>query len=692
MIEALAGGGWHWIMDLIMSESEIKTPFSYQRRKTRIVMVGNVPVGGEHPIRVQSMTNTDTMDTEATAQQCRELVAVGCEIIRITAPSKRAAENLACIRDILRNDGIRTPLVADVHFAPQIAMIAADHVEKVRINPGNYADKKRFKNIEYTDAEYQAELARIEEAFAPLVLKLKANSVALRIGANHGSLSDRIINHYGDTPLGMVESALEFVRICCKYDFHDIILSMKSSNPLVMIHAYRLLAAKMSAEDMDYPFHLGVTEAGEGEDGRIKSAIGIGALLEDGIGDTLRISLTENPTQEVPIGLEIAGRYAHPRPPSAFESAKLPWDPCKHARRPSAKVQTGPCAIGAASPVRVFQTLDLEGLTVEAAVQKACQVCGPMETDTPVEMLVLAGSPGLEILKGIRKARPETALCCQVEGPAKTLEAASCCADAVAWIPDGSLNKETWLNEIAKGAKILQKTNKTLLVCLDGKRPPASFGTKDAGIVNAALAAGEACVKAGIENYLLSITAEQPVFAWRRLVAEWAACGLDAPLVLAHRAFGAMDQMVTSASIDLGSVLCDGIGDALHITGPLPHANLVRLSYNILQSTRLRISKAEFISCPSCGRTIFDLEKATARIKGKLGHLKGVKIAIMGCIVNGPGEMADADFGYVGSGRDRINLYVGQHLAARNIPAADADNRLIQLIKEHGKWGDPLKT
>jgi (E)-4-hydroxy-3-methylbut-2-enyl-diphosphate synthase len=703
------------------------SPYRYQRRKTRVVAIGDVPLGGAYPIRVQSMTTTDTCDTEATVKQIIRLVEANCEIVRVTAPSIRDAENLKHIKAELRRQGIRVPLVADIHFTPNAALIAADYVEKVRINPGNYADRKLFQIKEYTDDEYEAELERLEKAFKPLVLKCKQNGVAMRIGTNHGSLSDRIMNRYGDTPLGMVESALEFVRICETYGFRDIVLSMKASNPQVMIQAYRLLAARMDELGMDYPFHLGVTEAGDGEDGRIKSAIGTGTLLDDGIGDTVRVSLTEDPVAEVPVCYALIKPYNDrlqqppaPQPerlelrlshrPEADIAVLEARNPYEYARRPAIVVDISGVKVGGSYPVRVELAprapltdipallAEIEALTrpgrrdqpageiIQLAVQaardiEACiaiaQALRARGLNVPLAAKVSAALPGLaRLLPSVAKLNvtpgPYPHQPTEAEQLGALIDAAKAAGCVIQWDvrPDSGPSPSPPHPDLPP----------------PGGKEPTSPTLE--GLVDTALALAGLCRARSFAAYLLAIEGAQAIPAYRLLAARLVADGIDAPLMLKTPRFAA-DEALLRASLTLGSLLCDGFGDAIEVVSDLPSLDVLRLSYNILQGARRRISKTEFISCPSCGRTQFDLETTTQRIKAQTGHLTGVKIAIMGCIVNGPGEMADADFGYVGSGPGKINLYVGKECVERNIPFHQADAKLIDLIKAHGKWVDP---
>jgi len=574
------------------------SPYHYRRRATREVTVGKVGIGGKNPIRLQSMITCDTMDTAASVKQTLDLVKVGCEIVRITAPTVKDAANLEKIKKELKAAECDVPIVADIHFKPDAAMEAAQWVEKVRINPGNFADKKKFAVREYTDEQYLEELARIEETFVPLVKLCTQRKIAIRIGTNHGSLSDRIMNRYGDTPHGMVESALEFARIARKQNFHNFLFSMKSSNPKVMIEAYRLLTVALEKEgaDWNYPLHLGVTEAGDGEDGRIKSAIGIGSLLLDGLGDTIRVSLTEDSVHEIPVGRALV-KYLEERANGSFASESgLSYDPFSFNKRVTTRVVVGGVKIGADEPPRVM---------VSAKVEEAL--------------------------------RPRLAQL-------------------------GDLAPEL----IHEKSDVVQVDPRN-----DGE-VKALTERQDAVLVT---------VKDGLDLNLVSAT---------RLLA--ARIPARHPILLKDTLFpdrseGGLSGLIR-ASVHLGALLCDGIGDAILVRGePAPGACL-RLGFNILQAAGSRIFKTDYVACPSCGRTLFDLQSTTAKIKAATLHLKGVKIAVMGCIVNGPGEMADADFGYVGGAPGKINLYVGKTPVKFNIPEVEAVDRLKDLIREHGKWVD----
>jgi (E)-4-hydroxy-3-methylbut-2-enyl-diphosphate synthase len=591
-----------------------ESPYHFQRRKTREIVIGDpahggVIIGGDHPVVMQSMITCDTMDTAACVQQTLDLVKVGCQIVRITAPTVKDAANLENIVAELRKLGVTVPIVADIHFKPEAAMEAVKWVEVIRVNPGNYADTKKFAIKEYSDAQYAEELARIDEKFTPLVLECKRLKRAMRIGTNHGSLSDRIMNRFGDSPLGMVESALEFARICRKHDFHNFKFSMKSSNPKVMIECYRLLVARLAQEgaDWNYPIHLGVTEAGEGEDGRIKSAIGIGSLLCDGLGDTIRVSLTEDSVPRGPA--HQAGMLGEP---AGWEAcATFPFDPFHFERRETPEIPLNDhVKCGGEQLIRVVVT--------RATYDKVAPKIRPKDDVRP-------------------EAVYEDLNVMEID-PTQDFEIN--CDTQLVTVKDGvALPAITAFRLLSAKLKRLGRKNPILLKdCLVGVQPSGCSDSPD------------------------------------RLKPE-----LQLPPNLAQ----------LQAGVVIGALLADGIGDAILIRGESGAGLSLRLAYNVLQAAGCRSFKTDYVACPSCGRTLFNLQTVTARIKTRTEHLKGVKIAIMGCIVNGPGEMADADFGYVGGAPGKINLYVGKQAIKFNIPEAEAVERLVDLIKEHGKWVEP---
>jgi (E)-4-hydroxy-3-methylbut-2-enyl-diphosphate synthase len=616
---------------------------NYSRFQTKEVAVGDVRVGGDQPLRIQSMTTTDTMDTMGTVEQSIRMIDAGCEIVRITAPSKKEAENLKNIKYELHRRGYKTPLVADIHFTPNAAEIAARIVEKVRVNPGNYADKKKFEILEYTDAQYNAELERIRERFLPLVKICKEEGTAMRIGTNHGSLSDRIMNRYGDTPLGMVESAMEFTRICIDENYHEIIFSMKASNPQVMIQAYRLLVATMMKEGMDYPLHLGVTEAGEGEDGRIKSAVGIGALLEDGLGDTIRVSLTEEPEAEIPVAKALVDRYSSDRSTQLPEIADPPFHPYEYEKRQSVNVNN----VGGKEVPRVIIDLsDLEIIT--PAYLKHCghyynEELDKWTTADAAADFIYIGNKSIDF---------------DLPGMVSVIQ------DSASW----SIAPQTY--PLFKGTnKANTSTDLNFVLC--------SLGDLDETFINALPA-----------NSVLVLEAKTD-HAMAEMRAAFFNLGTDLPVIM-KRDFSELDREHCRlyASTDFGGLLIDGFGDGIWLNSNQDKNFINQTAFGILQATRTRISKTEYISCPSCGRTLFDLQETTAMIRNRTDHLKGLKIGIMGCIVNGPGEMADADYGYVGSGKGVISLYKGKEVVRKNIPAENAVSELIDLIKEHDDWVD----
>ncbi len=664
--------------------------FRTVRRPTIEVRVGSVGVGGNNPIRLQSMTTSDTQDVAATVRQSIALAEAGCEIVRVTAPNVQAARCLKEIRSQFTAAGFgAVPLVADIHFLPQAAMEAVEHVEKVRVNPGNYADKKKFAVREYSDADYEAELRRLHDAFSPLVLRCKELGRALRIGTNHGSLSDRIMNRYGDTPLGMVESALEFLRIAESHGFRQSILSMKASNPKVMIEAYRLLVERMQGEDMRYPLHLGVTEAGDGEDGRIKSAIGIGSLLLDGLGDTIRVSLTEDSVYEIPVARAIADKamslWGEPHSDGPAETDGV--DPYHFARRETSVVDLGPsCSTGPEQPPRVIvrtQAAELPALASKLASIKV--------EDTPIEGILVAIESPAALADAIR------ALASPPPGAFIVLELAESLpiADLAPLSP--SLRVVLLRRFRARDGLALREW--AALARLRGWVLACDVAPSDLAALVPALreyrdliftwsgSPAESAPRATRSNHSLG--------SYRALAGALRAAGLRAAIWIRASAANAVrgDNSFLSKLIEAswiaGGLLCDGIGDLISVETEADPARSLRLAYNILQGAGARICKTEFVACPSCGRTLFDLQTTTQRIRAQTGHLKGVKIAIMGCIVNGPGEMADADFGYVGGAPGKINLYVGKQCVQFNIPQTEADARLIALIRERGKWIEP---
>ncbi len=647
-----------------------KIALQYARFLTREVTVGNIPLGGYNPIRIQSMTTTDTMDTKGTVEQTIRMVNSGCEYVRVTAPSVKEAENLLNIKKELRLRGYDVPLVADIHFTPNAAETAARIVEKVRINPGNYADKKRFENIEYTHLAYQAELERIYKKFTPLVKICKEYGTAMRIGTNHGSLSDRIMSQYGDTPRGMVESAMEFIRICEDQQFYNLVISMKASNTQVMVQAYRLLVDTMMKEGMNYPLHLGVTEAGEGEDGRIKSAVGIGTLLEDGLGDTIRVSLTEDPEFEAPVAKALADRYERRKllqeelaGTTATETEHilvkdLPYSPFEYNRRQTVPVQH---IGGHGHPVVMLDVtaqnlkdpyfLSVAGYQYDAGLDKynmADQACDLVYLGDALPSFSFPGN-----LKQV-------------------------------------YNYNTWL-------QLRDKSNCHPLINLSDFHRDLVVDSFLNIFRLTATGFDAVAIATHIENIrhlpesavlMLETDAVNGMAAQRAFFIALLNADIKVPVIVkrSYPDVTAGDLMLFAAT-DLGALLTDGLGDGIWIDAPqLPLPVINSTSFNILQATRTRISKAEYISCPSCGRTLFDLQETTQLIRSRTDHLKGIKIGIMGCIVNGPGEMADADYGYVGTGPGKITLYRGKEVVKKNVNSANALDDLIDLIKEDGNW------
>jgi len=656
----------------------------YRRLQTREVKIGNLLIGNGHPIRIQTMTTTDTMDTAATVAQTIRCIEAGAELVRITAPSRNEAENLLNIKNELRAMGYDTPLIADIHFTPNAAEIAARIVEKVRINPGNYIDKKKFDFIEYTDAEYASETDRIRQRFTPLVRICREHGTAMRIGTNHGSLSDRIMSRYGDTPIGMVESAMEFLRIARDESYHQIVLSMKSSNPLVMVQAYRLLVQKMDEEFGEcYPLHLGVTEAGDGEDGRIKSAIGIGTLLEDGIGDTIRVSLTEDPEFEIPVCRDIVKRYAsreipnsnpdsyrdqiqNPVPNSQFpipNSLILPYDPFSYRRRNTVSLQH----IG----------------THHVPVVVADYSTDDVITPKSLEQI------GYTYNEGTDKWAISDVAADYIYTGDKTIEFA---------LP-GTLqvicNGAVWRSQ--------EKHHPLVRWGADVPTDKLHFIAADVNADTRGLAAYLKNAPAAV--LVVSSSAANAMQSMRSFIADLTAAGVTCPVIIKTESRdNTVDEQLIHFATDSGGLLLDGFGDGVWLVNVSTSLETSKVSgrtylevksskqflnntaFSILQATRTRISKTEYISCPSCGRTLFDLQETTAKIRAATNHLKGVKIAIMGCIVNGPGEMADADFGYVGSGPGKITLYKGKEVMKRNVPSDVAVDELIQLLRDSEAW------
>lgn len=648
-------------MDQVIANTKLycNSLTEYSRRKTRVVNIGDVLLGGDYPIRVQSMTTVDTMDTQGSIEQSIRMIEAGCELVRITAPSIKEAQNLEPIKNGLRERGYQTPLVADIHFTPNAAELAARIVEKVRVNPGNYADKKKFEEIEYTDASYEAELARIREKFTPLVQICKDHGTAMRIGTNHGSLSDRIMSRYGDTPMGMVESALEFLRICEDLNYYDIVLSMKSSNPQVMVQAYRMLVQKMDEEGLQpYPLHLGVTEAGEAEDGRIKSAVGIGTLLEDGLGDTVRVSLTEEPEAEAPVAAmlinQLNGREEHPLIQPVVD---YPIDPYAYSRRITHEVgnfgkENVPRVIADFSQFEINEMSDLKG--IGHFYLPATDKWGMNDLGADY---IYSGQNKIPFMlpNGLKE------------------------------IVDYELWKEGFDQDIYPLYRFEQLEEEldlhrdlNFLIC-----KPDQIDQIDSELLN------------GTMVLIMETDNTHAMADLRRGFVTLIQRDIQVPVVI-QRSYevDSVDRVMLAASTDAGGLLVDGMGDGILLSAKHePAASDIKLlnetSFGILQAARTRITKTEYISCPSCGRTLFDLQETTAMIRKRTDHLKGVKIGIMGCIVNGPGEMADADYGYVGSGKGKITLYKGKEVVKRAVPSEHALDELINVIKEDGAWIEP---
>lgn len=658
------------------------------RRISREVKVGSVIMGGKQPIRIQSMTTTNAEDIEATVLATKDLANHGCEIVRITAPNVAAAKALGPIRKKLNDEGYgHVPLVADIHFLPQAAMEAALHVEKVRINPGNFADKKKFAVTEYTDQAYALELERLYESVTPLILRCKELGRTMRIGTNHGSLSDRILNRYGDTPVGMVESAMEFLRIARSHNYHDLVLSMKASNTKVMIQAYRLAAAKMAEEGMDYPFHLGVTEAGDGEDGRIKSTIGIGSLLLDGIGDTIRVSLTENPIHEIPVARELAARTEALWNLSSQLETHFPLNihhnPYDYQRREVHEIALLPNAtLSKNQPVRVVLALPSALNDVPGSIQKIHDLRGRFK-DQMIEgiNLTIHSSKEIQALEEFTKILAPSIgsfwITINDNELQNSLLASNVSGNCILILEANKGNVfENLKSIIARGFKVALETHADFIHEHHEKLSPFKEH-----LIFTAPKNFSGASHVGSVRYLVSALEDKGLKSsiWLRFRADHAI----------HPTTNGLTPWLIESSLFAGSLLIDGIGDVITLDLPLAPEQLLTLSYNLLQGTRNRFTKTEFVACPSCGRTLFDLETTTQKVREATGHLKGLTIAIMGCIVNGPGEMADADFGYVGGAPGKINLYIKKTCVAYNIPESQSVERLIALIKEHGKWVEP---
>ncbi len=649
------------IMNQNLSKSNVinrfcNNPYHRERIKTIEVKIGITAIGGDNPIRVQSMTTSDTMDTKLSVQQSIRMIDAGCELVRLTAPSKKEAENLLRIKQELVNLGYNTPLVADIHFTPNAAEIAARLVEKVRVNPGNYADKKKFDHIEYTDESYLEELKRIEEKFTPLIQICKDHGTAMRIGTNHGSLSDRILSRFGDTPQGMVESAYEFINVCEKHGFDQLVISMKASNTLVMVQAYRLLVSRMIETNKFYPIHLGVTEAGDGEDGRIKSAVGIGALLEDGIGDTIRVSLTEEPEFEIPVAQKLVSKFDNlgTKPFLPYNEFKLPFDPFKYERRKSAEIlnvggKHVPVVIGDLSSKENISPANLFAFGYNYSVQLDKWHINDLAAD-----YLYVGKTKIDF---------------ELPG-------------TLGVIADLELFNEKYSDKKGYYA-LIEKFDDAIQ--FEKKNKPYFFRVHCEEI--------EAEEIKNLPNAIIVLTthSDQYVHLCRYIYLIFANNRINNPVIIQniqHTEDPETFQLYTGSEV--GTLLIDGFGDGLLLNGKnIPNTLINSTSFGILQATRTRISKTEYISCPSCGRTLFDLQETTAKIRKETSHLKGVKIGIMGCIVNGPGEMADADYGYVGTGPGKINLYKEKTVVKRNVPEEEAVNELIGLIKNYGDWVEP---
>ncbi|MFA7360425.1 MAG: (E)-4-hydroxy-3-methylbut-2-enyl-diphosphate synthase [Candidatus Kapaibacterium sp.] len=624
-----------------------------KRFRTRVINIGDVPLGGSYPIRIQSMTTTDTMDTIGTVEQSIRIIEAGGELVRITAPSIKEAHNLLEIKNELRKRGYKTPLIADIHFTPNAAEVAARIVEKVRVNPGNYADKKKFETIEYTDQSYSEELERIRNKFIPLIKICKEYGTAMRVGTNHGSLSDRIMSRYGDTPDGMVESAMEFLRICEDENYYNIVLSMKSSNPQVMVQAYRLLVKQMLKENMNYPLHLGVTEAGDGEDGRIKSSLGIGTLLEEGLGDTIRVSLTEEPEYEIPVCKTIVDRYA--RNTELTNETQFPEiiNPFSYTRRETTSVEN----IGGKNVPIVILTADKEILKLHEGLRDVgyyySETLDKWNIGDIAPDFIYLGSQDIDY---------------KLPGTLKKI------FDYEFWLSSNNesyplLNKSEYLN--------LKNTDFNKFVVIN-----TNEFSED--IINRLVTDTKVTL-------ILNCTERLSYRNARRIAEEIISNNIKCPVVIKKSyANISEEEFLVYPATDIGGLLIDGFGDGIWLESEVVSKKVVNsISFGILQASRTRISKTEYISCPSCGRTLFDLQETTAKVREKTNHLKGLKIGIMGCIVNGPGEMADADYGYVGSGIGKITLYKGKEVVKRSIDSEVAVEELVNLIKENNDWVEP---
>lgn len=634
-----------------MERNYINSPDKFSRFHTKLVSIGYVEIGDSRRIVPQSMTTTDTMDIDKSIAQCIRMIENGCEIIRFTAPSVKEAENLKLIKEKLKSLGYDTPIVADIHFTPNAALVAAEHIEKVRINPGNYADKKKFEELEYSEATYQEELTRIREKLTPLIQKCKKLNRSVRIGTNHGSLSDRITSYYGDSPNGMVQSAIEFVEIFREFDFHQLVISMKSSNPLVMIQAYRLLCAEMLERGWAYPLHLGVTEAGEGEDGRIKSAVGIGSLLEDGIGDTIRVSLTEEPEAEIPVAKKLIDRYENYTPNILPTTNFYPYSPFEYSRRQTKEILN----IGDHNvPVVLADLSDKTELTKKVLFSCGYTYSEDKDKWTSSEMTV-------DYLFSNALADFDLPFNLKVV------------QDYKVW------NTENGPNYIPLIPFIELPDRSKDLVFIEFDPSQLAEVKRLMDFPNAVI--------------VLSSKKNKVMREMRRFFVELLNQHIKNPVIVKRELENTdFESFQLYMATDVGGLMIDGFGDGIWIKDSLNKTALfdrVKLSFGILQATRTRISKTEYISCPSCGRTLFDLQETTAKIRKRTEHLKGLKIGIMGCIVNGPGEMADADYGYVGTGKGKIALYKEKNVIKKNVPEEKAVEELIALIKENGDWREP---